>query len=398
MTPLNATLPYLEGNGCFITKDIRMLTKSPAEHERRILLAVTGLSPQILTETVYALAVRQTPAFVPTEVHIITTRDGAERAQLSLLSEDLRWFHRLRDDYALPPIAFDASRIHVMHTPDGAPLDDIRSPEHNRLAADFITEQVRRLTADPEAALHVSIAGGRKTMGFFLGYALSLYGRPQDRLSHVLVSEPFESSWQFFYPTPKSSVIETRDKKLVDASTAEVVLADIPFVSLRHGLPESLIDGETSYSATVAAARRALGPAELVIDLEHEQIRAAGIRISIPASELALLSLFARRTLDGLPPVNAPMKDFPDLDWARDYLAELHRIGDSMRDHDRTGDSVSGGMTGDDFSRKLSRLKSRLKSALGPAAGAYLVSDGATRPRRYRLDLPPEAIRYGRVD
>ena len=57
-----------------------------------------------------------------------------------------------------------------------------------------ITNLIRAFTADPESALHVSIAGGRKTMGFFLGYALSLYGRAQDKLSHVLVSPPFESS------------------------------------------------------------------------------------------------------------------------------------------------------------------------------------------------------------
>ncbi|MBV5299598.1 MAG: TIGR02584 family CRISPR-associated protein, partial [Rhodoferax sp.] len=76
---------------------------------------------------------------------------------------------------------------------------DIRSPADNRAAADFITAQVRAITADSGCALHASIAGGRKTMGFYLGYALSLFGRPQDRLSHVLVSEPFESSYDFFY-------------------------------------------------------------------------------------------------------------------------------------------------------------------------------------------------------
>jgi CRISPR-associated protein (TIGR02584 family) len=41
-------------------------------------------------------------------------------------------------------------------------------------------------TADPQASLHVSIAGERKTMGFYVGYALSLFGRTQGRLSHVL--------------------------------------------------------------------------------------------------------------------------------------------------------------------------------------------------------------------
>lgn len=64
----------------------------PHEYERRILLAVTGPSPQGVTETLYALAIKRDPAFVPTEIHLLTTREGAERAQLALLSEDPGWF------------------------------------------------------------------------------------------------------------------------------------------------------------------------------------------------------------------------------------------------------------------------------------------------------------------
>lgn len=36
----------------------------PHAGERRILLAVTGLSPQVVTETFFALAVERWPAFV----------------------------------------------------------------------------------------------------------------------------------------------------------------------------------------------------------------------------------------------------------------------------------------------------------------------------------------------
>lgn len=61
----------------------------PESYPRRILLAVTGLSPQIVTETVYALAIKQTPAFVPTEIHLITTGKGAEHARLNLLSDSI---------------------------------------------------------------------------------------------------------------------------------------------------------------------------------------------------------------------------------------------------------------------------------------------------------------------
>ena len=78
----------------------------PAAYPRRVLLAVTGLTPQIVTETLWALAVEGQPAWVPTEVRIITTRQGAETARCALLSDEPGWFHRLRADNGLPEIAF----------------------------------------------------------------------------------------------------------------------------------------------------------------------------------------------------------------------------------------------------------------------------------------------------
>jgi len=127
---------------------------SPSDFPRRVLLAVSGLTPQIVTETIYALAADEHAPFVPTEVQLVTSAEG----------------------------------VHVMRDAHGQPMNDIRSPSDNQAAADFITAQVRAITADPACALHASIAGGRKTMGFYLGYALSLYGRAQDRLSHVMVT------------------------------------------------------------------------------------------------------------------------------------------------------------------------------------------------------------------
>ena len=50
--------------------------------KRKILLAVTGLSPQIVTETLYALAVGQETPWVPDDIQLITRCEGAERAWL----------------------------------------------------------------------------------------------------------------------------------------------------------------------------------------------------------------------------------------------------------------------------------------------------------------------------
>ena len=43
-------------------------------------------------------------------------------------------------------------------------------------------------------------------MGYYLGYALSLFGRSQDRLSHVLVSDGYEGHPEFYYPSKNSKV------------------------------------------------------------------------------------------------------------------------------------------------------------------------------------------------
>ena len=62
---------------------------------KRILLAVTGLSPQIVTETLYAIACSAASPWVPDSILIITTREGAQRARLALFSEEPGWFARL---------------------------------------------------------------------------------------------------------------------------------------------------------------------------------------------------------------------------------------------------------------------------------------------------------------
>jgi CRISPR-associated protein (TIGR02584 family) len=367
----------------------------PARYPRRVLLAVCGLSPQIVTETLYALATQVQDPFIPTEVHLLTTAEGARRAELALLSDDLGWFHKLRADYRLPAIAFDRQHIHVMRDDRGNAMEDLRTPQDNRDAANFITAQVRRLSADPDCALHASIAGGRKTMGFYLGYALSLYGRAQDRLSHVLVSDPFESSWDFFYPTPYSRVLQTRDGKLADTALAQVTLAEIPFVSLRHGLPAALLAGQASFDETVMAARAALAPPRLTLDLKARCIQAGDKAVELPPAELALLAVFARRAQQGAPALAAPAKDVPDPDWAALYLREYRAItGGVLGDIDATVKALRSGMDGDYFSQRKSKLDRRMKAALGLAASAYGIDDGGSRPRRYALRLAPDAVRF----
>ncbi len=370
-------------------------TKKPSEFAKRILLAVSGLTPQIVTETLYSLAVESVDPFVPTEVHLLSTNEGAKRALLLLLSDQPGWFHRLCNDYGLSEIAFPEQNIHVLTDRNGQPLEDIRTAEDNQCAADCITDQVRLLTADADSALHVSLAGGRKTMGFFAGYALSLFGRPQDRLSHVLVPGEYEFSGDFFYPSQTRRVIEGKDKRPLDAADAKLMLADIPFVHMRQGLPETLLEGSSSYSEVVRAANAAIGPMELVIDLPQCRFRAGGKVYTMRRSAIAMLSVFARRAVEGKGPLAAPVKGVSDPEWGKLYFKELlqcvHHVDDLSEE---TRFSLRKGMDGETFSMQLSRLQSSLRKLLGPMAIPYLIDNGGTRPGKFQITLPPESIHY----
>ncbi|WP_367155930.1 CRISPR-associated ring nuclease Csm6 [Methylomonas sp. HYX-M1] len=356
-----------------------------------ILLAVTGLTPQVVTETLYAL--HRQGGDMPVAIHILTTAEGCQRAKLTLINDG--WLARFYKDYGLPAVRFSEEHIHILQHANGDPLNDIRSQADNQAMADGITEWIRTFTADAETALHVSIAGGRKTMGFYAGYALSLYGRSQDKLSHVLVAADYESHPQFYYPTPYSQVIYGNDpsRKPLDTRQAEVMLADIPFVRLRHGLDQALLDGKTSFSQTVANAQQALGPANLIIDLAKRMLIAQGTPVKQIPADLAFYLWILQRQADGQPAPQCPSDGAPERDYAAQYLQQYRRINGELGGADRTIAALQNGMSKTFFEQRKSRINKAINQALSHAAQAYLIQAEGKRPRtRYSIKLEPEQI------
>lgn len=378
--------------------------------ERRILLCATGLSPQIVTETLYALAVQGD--WVPHEIHLITTTEGRRRAELTLLDRDpdQRMFHRLCEDYGLDTgaIRFGPDTIHTIG--GETPLDDIRSPEDNETTADTITAVVRELTADPNTAVHASIAGGRKTMGFYLGYAMSLFGRPQDRLSHVLVSVPFESHPQFFFPPKRPRVLYDKSDRPIDTDQARLTLAMIPFVRLRDGLTDLILEGGASFSAAVAQAQRVLTPPELVLDAATRSAHCGGVAIILPPIDFAFYTWFAQRG-------QAQEQALARHEWDRRHAGEILAIYLRLtrKDPDSTDDPTVRKLrtlaersdTSPQemearikyFEQRLSRLQTRLVRCLGEGpAQPYRIHNGPRGKARYGLRLQATQIRFADRD
>jgi CRISPR-associated protein (TIGR02584 family) len=358
--------------------------------QRRILLAVAARSPQIITETIYALTQQTEPAFMPTEIHVITTLRGKSYIQQVFGEGGQRgWLHKLCDDYDLPCPAADQLKIHVITDADKQPLDDVRTGENNTAAADFITQVVQQLTADPDSSMVVSLSGGRRTMTFYVGYALSLFGRTQDRLTHVLVEDEYFFNNDFFYPPPKPTWVVRDDNTGFDASLVEVTLADIPFVRLREGLPARLLSGQTSFSGTVDAAQAELSPPRITFDKISGVLQCGTQVVTMNHVEMSFYAMMIKRCYAGKGPLR-----WTDTDLAARFLAEYRLLSGESGTYERARKTLANGMTKEYFEQRKSRINRCLREVLGKRlAQAYIIDSHGKRPStRFGLTLSSDAI------
>ena len=349
---------------------------------RKVFLAVSGMSPQIITETLYALI--QDKGWIPDEVRLITTEQGRQNAVLQLL-EGEKYFERLLADYQInQPVQFNQQSITVIKDANGHALADLRSPKDNEAAADTICAEIRELTSDPGIELHVSLAGGRKTMGFYAGYALSLFGRPQDCLSHILVSEHYESHQNFFYPTQYTHVIHTHDGRVLDTSAARVWLAEIPFVRIRNRLPEPLLQGTHSFSETVQLAREATEIVQLVLFPASKRYSVNGRVGVLSPVNMGLLLWMAVRAADQQPAVEPVVEG--EQRSAAEFLAIAEQHWLSLHAKTEQG-LLKDGITQKWLEQNVSKLNHVLADRLGPelAERCKLASRSVRGSRGYAL-------------
>jgi len=286
-------------------------------------VTVLGQTPQIVTETLYALMVeRRIPI---SEVFVITTRVGAQRVRRDLLDPETGQFFAFCREYGLDPgaIAFDEKHILTLtrmpiskrarpsrgvesktNQRADLELEDIRTVEDNRCLAEQLLGIIQRLTEDPRTVVHGSIAGGRKTMSAYMLLAFTLYGRRQDRLYHVLVPEPFEHNPQFFFPPRRERVIGIGVGQVASTREARIDLAEIPFVRLRSWvLKEKRVQKTIEQQIRTVQRQLDLWAPQwesLVIDYQTRQARWGDRLLPLSGVKLALLAYFAERRADHL--------------------------------------------------------------------------------------------------
>ena len=236
------------------------------QDKKAILVAVMGTTPAILTETIWALAHKEQT--LPDEVVVIATKTGRRKLEEELLSGGNPVWLRLRkalEDEGLPvagKLRFGETSIRVIPDARGDGIADLRTKEENLGAADFMLRQLRQYTEDPGTVVLTSIAGGRKTMSALMFSCMTLLGRPDDKVYHVLLPSPFEGgvSPAFYFPE-KGAVYTAKDGKKYSAADVDGELFEVPYVRMRELYREKYRANPPGYQALVAQVQASVWPA-----------------------------------------------------------------------------------------------------------------------------------------
>lgn len=373
---------------------------------KNILFLVTGMTPAIITETIWALAcdpqLEESERWIPDEVRVLSTEHGLNQIKSKLLDSGV--FERFKHDYPLiAHTQLNAKHLHSINNAEGQALSDLKTPEDNEFAANSIHEYISQLTKNEDIALHVSIAGGRKTMGFYAGYALSIHGRAQDRMSHVLVDERFETIQDFFYPTPVERFVKDRNGHSWDASKAQVWLAQIPFVRMMYAIKDRHQIKTASFTDTVHKINEATNDVHVRIDIRNKTLRINNRfeMSNLPPKEFAFFCLFAedRKNLGG--GITTPTKNnLNAANISEEEIREINLLSErfkkfysQLREEDYIDDrDIDVGKLY--FQEAKSSLKSHLETAFGLELAAKLDIVQNKRGQPFYLDIKPGAIEF----
>ena len=213
--------------------------------KRKILIAGMGTSPAVLTNVVWALAHGEKQV-VPDEIVVFITKNGKTLLKKEIFDDGV-WSDILKS-LAREGIDIEGKLIFgetsIRSIPDarGNEIEDLRTGDDNLRAADFMLGELRKYTEDNGTELHVSIAGGRKTMSALLFSCMSLLGREQDKVYHVLLPPALEGGVTptFYYPKRGTTYTALVTGKKYKSKDLQCELFEVPFVRMRGWNREQL--------------------------------------------------------------------------------------------------------------------------------------------------------------
>ena len=262
---------------------------------KNILLISSGLSPQVITESLYYYQQRKNPLTIH-EIHVITALSGAKLIEEELFNGPC-WYFKYLDDYGIKKdaINFNEENVHVLKDQNGKPLEDLLTITANSAAITQIFSIVEKLTDNPENRIIANVAGGRKTMSVFLGQAMQFYGKEHDLLTHVIIDDKYFRLSDFYYPPPKK-LIRKVGSKTVDYSKIKIHLNELPYIRLKPALGTLLshTNGKDLFQLVSKAEKHIydlVKPVKIEVDKDYI-IKINNESISLPKKDLAIYTSF----------------------------------------------------------------------------------------------------------
>jgi len=265
---------------------------------KNILLFSVGLSPQIVTESLYYHT--QIKKRKIDSIYIISDARGKQLVLEKLLDKKTGWFYRFLEEYNLKnQINFSKKNVYGLKKIDGELIVDLKTVDENNAAVNQIFSVIEHLT-DDDNRLIVCVAGGRKSMSVIVGQALQFYGREQDILTHIIVEDEIVGCPDFYYPTKNSNKIEFKGKK-IDTKTVKLFLDEIPFIRLRPILGTFINKNNSSLSSLVQRAQVEIEQMtdSVSIEVMADKLLVSGKKVHLPAKNLAIYTLFLTLSKEG---------------------------------------------------------------------------------------------------
>jgi CRISPR-associated protein (TIGR02584 family) len=379
----------------------------PAKESELVFLAVSGMSPAVLTETIWALAHEETPV-IPDRIVVVTTTRGQAVLEKELFTPvqkgkpDL--WQVLRDQilaaHDRPRTKLNLDTIRLISVPNprtgrSEPLEDFRTSEENAAVANYLLDQVRGLVETPGVRLITSIAGGRKTLGVLLYACMSLLGRETDRVTHVLVSEPYDNPGlkpRFYFPEQPIQKLSL-DGKSYTADQARIDLGDIPFVPLRNLFDRQGFTRPSTFTGLVERCRQKVSEfasrnVKLKIWRKRTEIEVNGVKVN-PSNPQHLLLLFLveketaadRGLVSKFNTAIEPLRAFGEKVYAQRNTKDFSDWRGEAR--------LPSSFDDQNLRRLLNDLKEKLKAA---GAEAAMLAPLLPAKGRFSLDLAPTGI------
>jgi len=282
---------------------------------KQVLVASLGGSPSVITETIWALMHPHELAdprdpdrrpFIPDEVRVIATafHDGfasledREKTIRERIGALYRQYGHKRPN--IPP-------FEIVTGASGTPLTDVRTNEANDEYGDLVTRVLTGYVRDPEVRLHVSLAGGRKTMSSIDQAVTSLVARPGDEISHILVDpEGLTGCPEFWWPDqdagrPDQTVEHRFTKKRFSTRSQDVGLglSIVTFVPLGVAFPITRELTDLTYRKLRNYVALEVARGELILDYQARTVTYGEETVELPALQFSLLALMAVARKEG---------------------------------------------------------------------------------------------------